>query len=95
MAAQVSHKDESRKGVSVTAHAVASMRGLEGLTNPDTALFTDPYGKLLGGTIGLAFAEDRVTHERSLASMVDGVAVRTRKIDDEIHQAINSGFRQI
>lgn len=95
MATQVSHKDETRRGVSTTAHAVASMRGLEGLLNPETALFNDPYGKLLGGDIGLGFAEDRVCHERSLADMVDGIAIRTRKIDDEIRRAIDTGFRQI
>lgn len=79
-----SHHDEARKGVSVTAHGVAYMRGQE------TQLYNDPFATLLGGTIGQSWAEHEVlrkfgalnaSNEQDLYSHI---IVRTKQIDDRL-----------
>jgi methyltransferase (TIGR00027 family) len=64
-------------------------------TYGEEALFRDPYAALMGGDVGRAF----VAKKNSLGSelgIIDGLAVRTRKIDDEMIKGYkNDGFKQI
>jgi len=81
MAATCSHKDETRKGVSATAHGVAYMRSLEALIDPELRLFHDPYAVALGGVVGRNFVEEK--HGEPATGMINGMSVRTKRIDDE------------
>ena len=81
MAATCSHKDETRQGVSSTAHLVASFRALE------KDLFIDPYADLLGGTIGREFIEkmkNEENGEQKFQQFANGMATRTKFIDEEV-----------
>jgi len=82
MAAVCSHKDEERKGVSVTAHGVAYMRSVEDHVAPELRLFHDPYAAILGGEEGKSFIESRHKGKPAI-NLVNGLSVRTRRIDDE------------
>ncbi len=96
MAAITSHQDASRKGVGATAHGVATLRGLEKLQK-ENAMFHDPYADLLGGEVGAAFVQSFESKpEYAPYGLIDGIAVRTNKIDSEISCAINlDNFDQI
>lgn len=85
MASTCSHKDETRKGVSATAHGVAFMRSLEATIEPEMQLFHDPYAVALGGEVGRKFVEDK--HGRPTIAMINGLSVRTKRIDDEFQSS--------
>lgn len=95
-----SHQDESRRSVGDTAFAVACARGMEFDTHGEDALFHDPYATLLAVDIGMTMMKticakrpgDLATELERLVAMV---AVRTRKLDDEIVKGIHDNFRQI
>jgi len=61
-------------------------------------LFIDPFAEVLGGEIGKTYLEKRKERGDSdfLSVLVDGVAVRTRKLDDEVVKAYSQdGIKQI
>lgn len=96
MADTCSHQDESRKHVSATAHAVAIFRGMESQIHGDKAFFHDPYATLLGGDVGLAAVEIFKKSTNSDLKLLDGIAIRTKKIDEEILHGINKeNFTQV
>ncbi len=80
MATTCSHKDESRKSVSVTAHGVAFMRSLETSIDPELRMFHDPYAVALAGEAGKSFVVDK--HGMPSIPMINGMSVRTKRIDD-------------
>lgn len=87
MAAECSHQDETRKGVSSTAHGVASLRAMEAQLDPSVQLFSDPYATILGGEVGQKFINlmtERV--DKTPYALIDGLAVRTKRIDDEVRE---------
>jgi methyltransferase (TIGR00027 family) len=86
MASSVSHKDTSRSGVGVTAHGVSALRHYETTRGAD-ALIRDPFAELLSGEIGSAWVESLEPCKK--AGMIDGLAVRTRRIDDDIAAVVN------
>ena len=92
-AATCSHQDETRKGVSSTAHGVAAFRALESKRDPSIRLFHDPYASALAGKVG----QERIERQDSFSGwFAERCAARTKKIDDEVSKAINSdGFKQI
>lgn len=92
MAAECSHKDEARKGVSSTAHGVASLRAMEAELDPSVQLFSDPYAALLGGEVGQKFINAVKKREKTPYALIDGLAVRTKRIDDEVRSV---PFKQI
>jgi len=98
MAQNTSHQDASRSKVGITAHLVASLRGVE--HNRDNGLFKDPYAELLGNNFGRnaedsefdKYAKQTLPVDTTVdvdalkvipPGLIEGVAVRTRKIDDE------------
>jgi methyltransferase (TIGR00027 family) len=81
MAETCSHNDESRKEVSASAHGVAFMRSLESQLDPELRLFQDPYAAALAGEVGRNFVEGK--HGRPTMAMINGMSVRTKRIDDE------------
>lgn len=93
-----SHHDDSRKGVGATAHAVASLRSLEDKYGKD-ALFHDPYASLMGGHVGQEFLESNGSQffgTNNPSGLIDGTAVRTKKIDDELRRVVaDDNIRQI
>lgn len=98
----VSHQDKSRSGVGITAHGVASLRSQESAKGPHFALFFDPFAELLGGEIGKSWVKSvgdgldgGPDRGPDLADWIDGLAVRTRKIDDEVRASIAHGVRQV
>lgn len=94
-----SHQDEARKTVSVTAHGVAYMRGMESILHPDNPLYYDPYALVLGGDIGKEWADNTAKkfNEAGKQTFIGSIAIRTKKIDDTLNQIIqnNNGIRQI
>lgn len=90
MAATCSHKDETRKGVSATAHGVAFMRACEDTIEPEKRMFFDPYAIALAGEVGRSFVEDK--HGKATVGMINGMSVRTKRIDDEFQ---NNTLKQI
>jgi methyltransferase (TIGR00027 family) len=88
MATSCSHQDETRKGVGITAHGVACLRGRASSTKDDpTSLIFDPFAAELGGQVGSSWVDSlEVSHRQG---MVDGLALRTRKIDDDIVSNVN------
>eukprot|EP00906_Rhabdomonas_costata_P004872 RCo007294 len=99
MAETCSHHDKERKNVGATAHAVASMRHLESLRPLAERLFTDPFAEALGGPLGKSIIATHGTFTGDgtpRAGLVDLVAARTRKIDDELSLALTQhGIRQV
>lgn len=89
----VSHQDETRRGVGATAHGVAALRHEESIKG-DSALFFDPYAELLSGTVGSDWVRS-ISAKDGLKEWTDGLAVRTRKIDDDIKAFITMGFSQV
>lgn len=95
-----SHQDETRKKVGVTALGVAALRALETEKATDH-IISDPYARELAGSEGFLWIEElRVTkgdkHEAIAATMVDGLAIRTRKIDEIFVNAVkNLKYTQI
>ncbi len=89
MASECSHHDETRKGVSSTAHGVASLRGFESKRGKD-ALFVDPYADLMGGEVGRNFVNSPkfLSEQERPLGLIDGLAIRTRKIDDELMRSL-------
>ncbi len=95
MAETCSHHDVSRKGVGVTAHFVAALRSIENDKDVAVRLFRDPYAGVLAGELGARSASkmfnSAVTSDKPENSevkvvplgLIEGVAIRTRKIDDE------------
>ena len=55
MAAITSHHDETRKGVGVTAHMCAYIRGLESAKSPADRLIFDPYASALAGEVAAEY----------------------------------------
>lgn len=95
MASTCSHQDETRKGVSSTAHLVASLRGLERKVYGENALFDDPYADVLGGEIGEKVMNSFDAKTKALG-LIDGIAVRTKKLDDEVVKGYQiDNFQQI
>jgi methyltransferase (TIGR00027 family) len=101
MAAVCSHKDESRRQVSATAHAVAYFRSLEDCEGNE-ALFTDPYASLMSGEVGKLYVERKLKEieepQKGVSSQgrIDGIAVRTKAIDDEVIKGFSrDSFLQI
>eukprot|EP01031_Cornospumella_fuschlensis_P038626 gene38626-46956_t len=94
-AAECSHQDATRKTVSVTAHGVAYMRGLESTLHPDNPLFHDPYATLLGGDIGKGWANEVASrfgggpNASAQDAFFSSVAIRTKKIDETIQNILN------
>lgn len=91
--AECSHHDKERSAVSSTALFVALVRSLEAKKPPGTALFYDPFAVDMVGDIRDADSNVKkvgksLFEERQ--GLLDGVAMRTRKIDDELKLAINS-----
>jgi len=84
-----SHQDTSRSYVSVTALGVAYLRSIE--TQRENAFFTDQFASSLAGEEGKKWL-DSLT---SSACMVDGIAVRTKVIDELIQLALVKGLEQI
>jgi methyltransferase (TIGR00027 family) len=86
MASDCSHQDQTRKNVSITAHGVAYLRGLESELYPDQPLFHDPFALILGGTIGKEWAEQTILNlhpeDSKRISFYSAIAIRTKKIDD-------------
>ena len=88
MASSVSHQDTERCGVGVTAHGVSALRHYESATRgPKDALISDPFAERLSGEIGSRWVDSLEPWRRT--GMIDGLAVRTRRIDDDIAAAIN------
>ena len=57
MAAITSHHDETRKGVGVTAHMCAYIRGLESAKSPADRLIYDPYASALAGEVAAEYIQ--------------------------------------
>ncbi len=74
MAAICSHNDETRKGVSSTAHGVAFMRSLEDTVDISQRLFHDPYAVALAREEGRDFIEGR--HGKATIGMINGLSVK-------------------
>jgi len=92
-AATCSHQDETRKGVSSTAHGVAAIRAIETQLDSSIRLFNDPYANALAGAVGKEFIDK---NNNMRGGNIDRGAVRTRKIDDEILRAVNEeNFKQV
>ena len=89
MASSVSHHDTERSGVGVTAHGVSSLRHYERVTRGlKDALINDPFAERLSGEIGSRWVDSLEPWRKT--GMIDGLAVRTRRIDDDIKAAINN-----
>ena len=96
MADVCSHQDDARKGVGTTAHGVASLRALESKRDSVDRLFDDPYAEALGGPVGASFISSFAGATSHPNGLVDGVAIRTKKIDDQVLKALNAdNFEQI
>jgi len=91
-----SHKDESRKEVGVTALGVAALRSCES-EKGDKALVIDPFARTLAGEKGFEFMNSLRTEggDSDSATMIDGMAVRSCKIDKEITKYISEGIPQV
>jgi methyltransferase (TIGR00027 family) len=89
MASSVSHQDTERAGVGVTAHGVSALRHYERATRGPhgDALINDPFAERLSGEIGSRWVDSLEPWRKT--GMIDGLAVRTRRIDDDITAAIN------
>lgn len=84
-----SHQDASRSTVSVTAHGVAYMRGLE------TKLYHDPYASLLAGEVGRVWSDYQLASNAN-CNLISQVIVRTKKIDDSLTKLLaNPLLRQV
>jgi methyltransferase (TIGR00027 family) len=86
--------------VGSTAYAVAQMRALEAAKGPEKALVFDPYAQYLSSPAGEACFKEfmRIVSDNeksSKAAWINFLAVRSRKIDDEIFHAIQAGFTQV
>jgi len=90
---EVSHQDASRSGVGTTAAFVARMRAIEN-SKAEEALVTDIYAESLAGEISIQDMLEKFTTSQHSADafnfMVDGMAVRTKKIDDEICKSLEN-----
>lgn len=75
----VSHHDEGRAKVGTTAFGVATLRAME---TQKEALIKDPFAHHFSCVESDTFLKG-LTEER-LKEMVDGIAVRTKEIDEEI-----------
>jgi len=107
MADVCSHKDESRRQVSATAHGVAYGRYMETKIYGDKAWFVDAYAEKLAGQVGSDYIQQRREHNTATAGKTRDESgfylnwmsigsIRTRKIDEEILKAVNEdGFQQI
>jgi methyltransferase (TIGR00027 family) len=77
------------------------MRSLETAKGPEKALIQDPYAQHLviipEDTLKELFKKisNNPDQERSLEDMVNGLAVRSRYIDEKIINAVESGFAQV
>lgn len=89
----VSHQDASRSGVGLTAMAVCKMRHQE--TENAGGLIKDPYARALyndDASVEAILAEML----ESQSAMLNGMAVRTKRIDDEMVASLSSGgFAQV
>lgn len=81
----VAHHDESREGVGRTAFGVACLRAYESRKRED-ALFHDRFAELLESRYGND-SLDSIQYQKQ-EEMVKGLAVRTRKIDEEMIKAL-------
>ena len=87
MSDNVSHQDINRSKVGITAHMVASARAAESAR--ENGLIQDPFAHLLGVTpemmeqLPVYNSANGATPESDKGGM-DAIAVRTRKIDDEL-----------
>jgi methyltransferase (TIGR00027 family) len=87
-----SHQDESRRKVGVTALGVAYLRALES-QKTSNALVKDPFAQTLAAEDGRNWvAELQLEHRQC---MIDGMGIRSRKIDDEIVKFIKQGITQV
>eukprot|EP01038_Epipyxis_sp_PR26KG_P013073 gene13073-17523_t len=82
---EVDHHDVKRKSVSSTAFVVAAMRAKESERNDGNRLFNDPFAKILAGDFKMDF-QNMDSSGYNKASLLNAIAVRTRKIDDYIIQ---------
>lgn len=98
---EVLHHDSSRARVGKTAFLVAGLRGMESLKKEEDRLIYDELAiKILKEeNIEDEFARIGEVSEEKREMMVYGgavrIAVRTRKIDDEIIAAFDSGIYQV
>lgn len=96
-----SHQDKSRREVGTTALAVAYLRSIE--NKKQDALFRDPYAEYLSDVSSWrVLLDNHVESSRSeqvtrTSNHEDMMAIRTRKIDDEVMQWIDQdqGHQQI
>eukprot|EP00981_Chlorochromonas_danica_P006170 scaffold1302_cov165-Ochromonas_danica.AAC.4 len=85
-AATCSHQDPTRQTVSVTAHTVAYLRGMDPIFFPHNPLFQDPYALALGGEVGKKCVLDtsKKLNQQEKEKSLFFMGVRTRKIDDSL-----------
>lgn len=87
MANKVQHHDKARAAVSSTAFVVASLRNAETNSLTSAPLIHDPHAKAFANEVSDAWIQNLSADD--LEEMVNGVAVRTRFIDDTILEGLN------
>lgn len=91
---QTSHKDGERKNVGHTALAVALLRSLEH-KSPNSIIY-DPFAEHLaseGAEFFLEFLKNKAPN--AIEKYCFGLAVRTRKIDEELLKSFREGIDQV
>lgn len=79
-------------GVAKTSLLVAAMRAVETeRSDSEGRLFSDPFARTLAGDEGFALLKQALAE----AGDQPAIPIRTRYIDDRIHQALSEGVRQI
>lgn len=87
----VSHHDQSRSAVGSTAFGVAGLRAYE-TKKGEEALINDPFAETMANDNGENFL--RNLDDNRLEIMITGIAVRTRKIDEEMIKGLD-GIDQV
>jgi methyltransferase (TIGR00027 family) len=87
---EVSHHDTERAGVGKTAFWVAAGRAMESLKT-DPLIYDEFSIKIWQQEKGIQEDMEKTLPDFKIASMVDGCAVRTKAIDDEMME----GFKEI
>lgn len=100
--AETSHQDPTRRRVGITALGVCALRAIETGKGPGAALINDPFAAAMATEDGYGWIQQwREQHGAASdkeMTMIDGLAIRTKKIDQEIVKYINDstdGIRQI
>jgi methyltransferase (TIGR00027 family) len=85
--------------VGTTAQWIAAARALE--TESDSALFNDPFARILAGDAGFAMLDEVRRSMGPMGGAVDSsrpdpyLSIRTRFLDDGLLQAVTGGIRQV